>query len=124
MIDCTKTIGRNNALTRGKFSLKKKSWYICQTWRSDNLFEIDDVLVVQLLQDFNLADGRDRELRRIQFKRVESRDKYEFYNASHEKGKGNTYALPLVVHSDLLQRHDFLRLRLLRHEDLPRNNSL
>jgi len=45
--------------------------------------------VVQLLEDFNLADGRDRE------------------------------ALSLVVHADLLERHDFLRLHLLRHEYLP-----
>jgi hypothetical protein len=42
------------------------SRYICQTWRGDDLFEIDDVLVVQLLEDFDLADGRDRELAPIQ----------------------------------------------------------
>jgi len=45
--------------------------------------------VVQLLEDLNLADGCDRE------------------------------ALSLVVHADLLERHDFLRLLLLRHEHLP-----
>jgi len=36
-------------------------------WRGDDLFEIDQlsvdhVLVVQLLEDFNLLDDRDREL--------------------------------------------------------------
>jgi len=52
----------------------------------DDLFDIDDVLVVQLLEDFNLLDGRDREV------------------------------LSLGVHADLLDCHDFLCLHLLRHE--------
>jgi hypothetical protein len=38
---------------------------IGQTWGCDDLLEVDDVLVVQLLEDFDLADGRDRELRRV-----------------------------------------------------------
>jgi hypothetical protein len=58
-------------------------------WGCDDLLEVDDVLVVQLLEDFDLADGRDRE------------------------------ALALVVHADLLERDDLLRLRILRHEHLP-----
>ena len=58
-------------------------------WGCDDLLELDDVLVVQLLEDFDLADGRDRE------------------------------ALALVVHADLLERDDLLGLRLLGHEHLP-----
>jgi len=61
------------------------------------LFEIDNILVVQLLPDV-----RDIEL------------------APNSKCKqGNTYALTLVVHVDILDCHDFLRLRLLRHDQLP-----
>ena len=64
------------------------------------LFEIDDILVVQLL-----PDGRDIEL------------------APNSKCKqGNTYALTLVVHVDILDCHDFLHLRLLRHDQLPGTN--
>jgi hypothetical protein len=39
-------------------------------------------------------------------------------------GEEDTYALALVVHADLLERHDLLRLRLrlLRHEHLTGNN--
>jgi len=59
------------------------------TWQGDDLFEIDDVLVMQLLEDFNLPDGLDREI------------------------------ISLVVHADLLDCHDFLRLHLLCHEYLP-----
>jgi hypothetical protein len=29
---------------------------IQQTWRGDDLFKLDDVLVVQLLKDFNLTN--------------------------------------------------------------------
>jgi hypothetical protein len=64
------------------------------------LFEIDNILVVQLL-----PDGRDIEL------------------APNSKCKqGNTYALTLVVHVDILDCHDFLHLRLLRHDQLPGTN--
>jgi len=64
------------------------------------LFEIDNILVVQLL-----PDGRDIEL------------------APNSKCKqGNTYALTLVVHVDILDCHDFLHLRLLLHDQLPGTN--
>jgi hypothetical protein len=35
----------------------------------------------------------------------------------------DTYALALVVHADLLERDDLLRIRILRHEHLPENND-
>ena len=77
--------------------------------------------MVQLLEDLNLADGCDRELA-PDSKEVRVANQYEFQNAIHGSRKGNTYALSLVVHADLLERHDFLRLLLLRHEHLPGNN--
>jgi len=58
-------------------------------WGGDNLLELDDVLVVKLLQDLDLA-----------------------YSSNWE-------AFPLVVHSDLLKRHDLVGARLLGHVDLP-----
>jgi len=58
-------------------------------WGRDNLLELDDVLVVKLLQDLDLAYGSNRE------------------------------ALPLVVHADLLERNDLVGARLLRHVHLP-----
>lgn len=35
----------------------------------------------------------------------------------------DTYALALVIHADLLERDDLLRLRLPRHVHLPTNNA-
>jgi hypothetical protein len=58
-------------------------------WRGDDLLELDNVLVVELLQNLDLAYGRDGE------------------------------AFALVVHADLLERDDLVRLRLLGHVNLP-----
>jgi hypothetical protein len=57
------------------------SRYICQTWRGDDLFEIDSVLLVQLLEDFNLPNGRDRELA-PNLKEMRAVNQYVFQNAS------------------------------------------
>lgn len=58
-------------------------------WGGDNLLELDDVLVVKLLQDLDLAYGSDRE------------------------------TLALVVHADLLERDNLVGAHLLRHVHLP-----
>lgn len=77
--------------------------------------------MVQLLEDFDLADGRDRELRRIQNR--SKRRRHEKKKDTSRKQHQDTYALALVVHADLLERDDLLRLRLLCHVHLPRNNK-
>ena len=67
-----------------KWSLPEQcsnSRYICQTWQGDDLFEIDDVLVMQLLEDFNLPDGRDRELA-PNSREIRAVNRYVFPNAS------------------------------------------
>jgi hypothetical protein len=53
-MDKKTTINRCNVLIR-----------IHRTWRGDDLLKLDDVRVVQILEDFNLADRRDGELRRM-----------------------------------------------------------
>jgi len=58
-------------------------------WGGDDLLELDNVLVVKLLQDLDLAYGGDRE------------------------------PFALVVHADLLERDDLVGARLLRHVHLP-----
>ena len=53
-------------------------------WGGDELVELDDVLVVQLLEDFDLADGRDRELRRIKNRKPQSQ---EHHLGKEKKGR-------------------------------------
>jgi hypothetical protein len=45
---------------------------VVTTWGGDDLLELDNVLVVKLLQDFDLAYGGDRELRRHNQVRAEN----------------------------------------------------
>jgi len=45
-------------------SLQVRDGFIV-TFGGDDFLEVDDVLVLELLQDLDLADGRDRELRSL-----------------------------------------------------------
>ena len=45
---------------------------VVTTWGGDDLLELDNVLVVKLLQDLDLAYGGDRELRRHKQVRAEN----------------------------------------------------
>lgn len=60
-----------------------------RAWGGDDLLELDNVLVVELLEDLDLPYRRDRE------------------------------AFALVVHADLLEGDDLVRLHLPRHVNLP-----
>ena len=80
--------------------------------------------MVKLLQNLDLAYGSNRELRRDNhILIIGGETKREEKEGAREVEAKQTYALPLVVHADLLERHDFLRLHLLRHEYLPGSNQ-
>jgi len=109
---CTKAVCQNNALIHVIFvrpgevtiSLRLMTFWWCSFLR---------ILISRMAVIGNW--------RRIQ-KRWEPRTSTYFRTRAMEEWRGNTYALSLVVHADLLERHDFLRLLLLRHEHLPGNN--
>lgn len=55
------------------------------TWRGDDLLELDNVLVVELLQNLDLAYGRDGELRRGNQQHVIREEKLE--EGAEKKGE-------------------------------------
>lgn len=60
------------------------------TWRGDDLLELDNVLVVELLQNLDLAYGRDGELRRGNQQHVIREEKLE-EGAEKKKGGGGEF---------------------------------
>ena len=76
--------------------------------------------MVKLLQDLDLAYGSNRELRRANhILIIGGETKREENEGAREVEAKQTYALPLVVHADLLERNDLVGARLLRHVHLP-----
>jgi hypothetical protein len=72
-------------------------------------------LVVKLLQDLDLAYSSNWELRPDNHILIIGGETKREEN----EGAKQTYAFPLVVHSDLLKRHDLVGARLLGHVHLP-----